>query len=105
MPTNEELYSEAERLKDSGDLEGAAKKLEDLLAQDPQFALAHSALAVICGRLRRHDEAIQHALKVCELEPKDAFSFTALSVTYQRAGHIPEAEEAMARARMMQMQH
>jgi Flp pilus assembly protein TadD len=60
---------------------------------------------VICGRLRRHDEAIQHALKVCELEPKDAFSFTALSVTYQRAGHIPEAEEAMARARMMQMQH
>ena len=105
MPTNDELYSEAERLKDSGDLEGAVRKLEELLSQDSQFALAHSALAVICGRLRRHDEAIGHALKVCELEPKDAFSFTALSVTYQRAGRIPEAEEAMARARMMQMQH
>ncbi|HWB11839.1 MAG TPA: scaffolding protein [Pirellulales bacterium] len=105
MPTNEELYSEAERLKDSGDLEGAAKKLAELLVQDPQFALAHSALAVIYGRLRRHDDAIEHALKVCELEPKDTFSFTALSVTYQRAGRIPEAEEAMARARMMQMHH
>jgi Flp pilus assembly protein TadD len=105
MPTNEELYSEAERLKDSGDLEGAVKKLQELLAQDSQFALAHSALAVICGRLGRHHEAIEHALKVCELEPTDAFSFTALSVTYQRAGRIPEAEEAMARARMMQMQH
>jgi Flp pilus assembly protein TadD len=103
MATNEELYSEAERLKDSGDLEAAAKKLEELLAQDPKYALAHSALAVICGRLRRHDDAIEHALKVCELEPKDAFSFTALSVTFQRAGRIPEAEEAMARARMMQM--
>jgi Flp pilus assembly protein TadD len=103
MLTNEELYSEAERLKDSGDLEAAAKKLEELLAHDPTYALAHSALAVICGRLRRHDEAIEHALKVCELEPKDAFSFTALSVTFQRAGRIPEAEEAMARARMMQM--
>ena len=102
MPTSEELYSEADKLKDSGDLEGAAKKLTELLAQDPRFALAHSALAVICGRLRRHDEAIEHALKVCELEPNDTFSFTALSVTFQRAGRIPEAEEAMARARIMQ---
>jgi Flp pilus assembly protein TadD len=102
MPSSEELYSEADKLKDSGDLEGAASKLKELLTQDPGFALAHSALAVICGRLRRHDEAIEHALKVCELEPKDTFSFTALSVTYQRAGRIPEAEDAMARARMMQ---
>jgi hypothetical protein len=39
---------------------------------------------------------------VCELEPNDPFSFTALSVTLQRAGKIPEAEEALARARMMQ---
>ena len=91
MPANEELYSEAERLKDSGDLEGAAKKLEELLAQDSQFALAHSALAVIYTRLRRHDEAIAHALKVCQLEPNEPFSFTALSVTFQRAGKIPEA--------------
>lgn len=102
MPTNEELYSEAERLKDSGDLEAAAKKLEELLVQDEHYALGHSALAVIYGRLRRHDEAIQHAIRVCELEPRDTFSFTALSVTFQRAGRIPEAEEAMARARMMQ---
>lgn len=102
MPTNEELYTEADRLKDSGDLEGAAKKLEELVAHDAGYALAHSALAVIYGRMRRHDEAIEHAIKVCELEPKDTFSFTALSVTYQRAGRIPEAEEAMARARMMQ---
>lgn len=102
MPTNEELYSEAEKLKDSGDLPAAAKKLDELLAQDARFALAHSALAVICGRMGRHAEAVAHAIKVCELEPNDPFSFTALSVTFQRAGKIPEAEEAMARARMMQ---
>ncbi|HET6883059.1 MAG TPA: tetratricopeptide repeat protein [Pirellulales bacterium] len=102
MPTSEELYSEADKLKDSGDLAGAAKKLDELLAQDPRFALAHSALAVICGRLGRHDEAVAHAVKVCEIEPNDPFSFTALSVTCQRAGRIMEAEEAMARARMMQ---
>jgi len=102
MPTNEELYDEADKLKDDGKLDEAAAKLLELVAQDPQYALAHSALAVILGRLKRHDEAIQHGQKVCQLEPNDAFSFTAMSVTYQRAGKIPEAEDAMARARMMQ---
>ena len=102
MPTNEELYAQADRLKDEGNLEAAAATLESLVAQDDGYALAHSALAVIYGRLRKHDEAIRHGLKVCELEPNDAFSFTAMSVTFQRAGKIPEAEEAMARARMIQ---
>jgi Flp pilus assembly protein TadD len=102
MATSVELYDEATRLKEAGQLDGAVAKLNELLAQDPGYTLAHSALAVILGRLKRHDEAVQHGLKVCELAPDDAFSFTALSVTYQRAGKIPEAEDAMARARMMQ---
>ncbi len=102
MSTNEELYSEAEQLKDGGKLEEAAVVLERLVGQDPQYALAHSALAVIYGRLKRHNEAIRHGLKVCELEPNEPFSFTAMSVTFQRAGKIPEAEDAMAQARMLQ---
>ncbi|HWA97595.1 MAG TPA: scaffolding protein [Pirellulales bacterium] len=101
MPTNEEIYAEAEKLKDAGQLDAAVEKLEGLIAQSPNFALAHSALAVYLGRLKRHPEAVQHALKACELEPNDPFSFTALSVTYQRAGMIPEAENAKAKAQMM----
>jgi len=95
MPTNEELYSQAEQLKDSGQMAEAAEVLQSLVAQDAQYSLAHSALAVILGRLGRHDEAIRHGL---------TFSFTAMSVTFQRAGKIPEAEDAMARARMLQAQ-
>jgi len=105
MPTNEELYAEAERLKDQGKLEEAATALEQLTIQDPTYALAHSALAVIYGRLKRHEDAVRHGLKVCELEPNEPFSFTAMSVTFQRAGKIPEAEDAMARARMLQTGH
>lgn len=104
MPTNEQMYDEADKLKDAGKLEEAVVKLNELLAQDPNYALAHSALAVIYGRLKKHDDAIRHGLKVCELEPNDPFSFTAMSVTFQRAGKIPEAESAMAQARMMQAQ-
>src|SRR5262245_59060856 len=103
MPESHVLYDEADKLKDAGKLDEAAAKLKELLTADPSYSLAHSALAVIYTRLTRHDEAITHALRACELAPDDPFSFTALSVTYQRAGRIPEAEEAMARARMLQM--
>lgn len=102
MPTQYELYDEADKLKDAGRNEEAVAKLHEALAVDPGYALAHSALAVVYTRLKQHDEAIAHAKKVCELEPNDAFSFTALSVTCQRAGKIQEAEDAMARARMLQ---
>ncbi|MEQ8848360.1 tetratricopeptide repeat protein [Botrimarina sp.] len=103
------LYDEADRLKTDGDLEGAAAKLEAALAADESYALAHSALAVVRQKLGQHEEAIEHAKRVTELEPNDAFSFTALSVTYQRAyagtgdtGYIQQAEDAMARSRQIE---
>ena len=102
MATKEQIYDEADKLKEAGKLEEAAARLNDALTIDPNYALAHSALAVVYTRLKRHDEAIRHAQCVCELEPNDPFSFTALSVTCQRAGKIPEAENAMARAHMLQ---
>jgi Flp pilus assembly protein TadD len=102
MPESHVLYDEADKLKDAGKLDEAVAKLNELLAADPDYALAHSALAVILTRLKRHEEAIRHGIRACEVAPNDPFSFTALSVTYQRAGRIPEAEDAMARARMMQ---
>ena len=102
MATREELYDEADKLKNAGNNEEAVAKLNETLAVDPTYTLAHSALAVVLTRLKRHDEAVAHAQKVCELEPNDAFSFTALSVACQRAGRILDAENAMARARMLQ---
>lgn len=103
------LYDEADKLKDAGQLEEAVAKLGEALAVDPNYALAHSALAVILQRLGQHEEAITHARKACEIEPDDPFSFTALSVTYQRAfagtnntSYIRMAEDAMERSRMLQ---
>ena len=105
MTTREERYEAAEELKNAGDLPGAVAALEAVVAVDPDYALAHSALAAWCTRLERHDEAIRHARRVCELEPADPFSFTALSVACMRGGRIAEAEEALARSRMLQAGH
>ena len=102
MPDVNALYDEATKLKDAGDLAGAVAKLDEILQTDPNHVLTHQALAVYCQRLHQADRAIAHAIKVTELEPSDPFSFTQLSVIYQRCGKIQEAEDAMARSRMMQ---
>lgn len=95
-------YAAAENLKDAGDLPGAVAALEALVVEEPDFALAHSALGAWCTRLERHQDAVRHARRACELEPRDPFSYTALSVACMRAGLIAEAEEALARSRMLQ---
>lgn len=98
MPTPDELYEDAITLRDKGDKEGAAAKLEEACAIDPEFALGHGMLAKLYVDLAKADEAIAHALKVVELEPRDFFGYTALSVIYQRCGRIREAEDAKAKA-------
>lgn len=103
MADLDQLYDEANELKEQGDLEGAVAKLKEIVAIDPGHVLSHAAMAVHLQRLGRPDEAIEHAVKVTELEPNDSFSFTQLSVIYQRCGRILPAEEAMARAREIQM--
>jgi tetratricopeptide (TPR) repeat protein len=103
MPTPDELYDEATELRDRGEKEAAVAKLQEAVGLDPAFAIGHGMLAKLYADLARADEAIQHAKRVVELEPNDAFSYTALSVIYQRCGKIPEAEEAKARAYYKQM--
>lgn len=104
------LYDAADKLKDEGKLEEAAAKLEEALKLDESYALAHSALAVVQQKLGKHEVAVQHAQRAAELEPNDPFSFTALSVTYQRAyagtnnmEFIQLAEDAMERSRQLSM--
>ena len=98
----DKLYDDARKLKDQGDLEGCVKVLQHILTIDPDHVQTHMALGVHLQKLGRLDEAISHAKKVAELSPNDSFSFTQLSVIYQRCGKIFEAEEAMARAREIQ---
>ncbi|MBX3438673.1 MAG: tetratricopeptide repeat protein [Planctomycetaceae bacterium] len=103
MPTPDEMYDEATRIKNEGDLEGAVARLKELLVVDPNHVLSHSALAVYLQKLGQPEDAVRHARKVTELDPEDPFSFTQLSVICQRCGLIQEAEDAMAHARNLQM--
>ena len=103
MPTPNELYDQAVDLRDGGDKPGAIVKLEEAVALDPTYAIGHGMLAKLYVDIAESDKAIEHAKKVVELEPDDTFSYTALSVIYQRCGKIPEAEHAKALAYNKQM--
>lgn len=103
MPTANELYDQAVDMRDQGDKAGAIAKLEEAVALDPSFTIGHGMLAKLYADVAEADKAIEHAQKVVELEPADAFSYTALSVIYQRCGRIAEAEQAKAQAYYKQM--
>jgi tetratricopeptide (TPR) repeat protein len=103
MPTPDELYDQAVDLRDQGNKDAAVAKLEEAVALDPNFAIGHGMLAKLYADLAEAEKAINHAKRVVELEPNDTFSYTALSVIYQRCGKIPEAEEAKAKAYYKQM--
>lgn len=95
-------YDAANEIKESGDLEGAVAALKSIVEEHPDHLQSHLALGVHLQKLGRPEEAISHAVKVTELAPDDAFSFTQLSVIYMRCGRIMEAETAMAKAREIQ---
>lgn len=98
MASVEQSYDEAIELQESGKLEEAVGKLESLAAEAPDYVLAHAGLSAFYSRLDRHEEAIEHAQKVCELDPEDPFSFMAMSMICQKAGRTTEAETALNRA-------
>jgi tetratricopeptide (TPR) repeat protein len=105
MATADELCNQAEQLKEAGQLDEAVSKYQAALDMEPDNVLGHLALSVLLTKLARHDEAIKHAYRATELEPNDAFGFSSLSITLQRAGKFLEAEDALARARILQQGH
>lgn len=104
-------YNEVEKLIDAEKFDEAIAGLEQIVAEDDSFVLAHLALARVYTKAGQHLKAIEHGQRACELEPQDPFNYTAMSVTFQRAWagtqdqqYIAKAEEAMARAQMLQSQ-
>ena len=103
MPTANELYDLAVDLRDRATSPGRSPSSRRRWGSIPASPSATGCWPSCIADLAESDKAIAHAKKVVELEPDDAFSYTALSVIYQRCGRIPEAEHAKAMAWQKQM--
>lgn len=97
----EELFDEANGDLALGELEAAAGKYEQCVAQDPEFFDGWHALAMARMKLGRYPEAIAAGLRTVEMRPNDQLAWSSLSLCYVRAGNVPEAEAAGAKARIL----
>ena len=80
----------------------AAQAFRDAIAADQAHIEAHHGLVRALRDAGRLEQAVGAALALSALTPNDPLAHTALSISLQCAGHIPEAEAAAARARILE---
>ncbi len=100
--TAEELYQQGLDRLAAGEPARAARLFRAAIGADPAHAEAYHGLVRALGDAGRLEPAIGAALALAALTPDDPLAHTALSLALQRAGHIPEAEAAAARARILE---
>ena len=97
----EELFYEGTDLQGEGRHDEALACFEKCLKIDPNYGDAILGKAMVCLSRDQLDDAIRLGKQLVELDPNDVLAYTNLSMFYQRAGRIEEAEEAGAQARML----
>jgi tetratricopeptide (TPR) repeat protein len=97
----EELFYEGSDLHGEGRHAEALAKFDACLRIDPDYTDALLGKAMVHLARNEFDDAIAYGRRIVELTPDDILAQTNLSVFYQRAGRIAEAEEAAAKAKML----
>lgn len=80
----------------------AAKAFRAAIDTDEGCYEAHHGLVRALRDAGRLEQAVGAALALTALTPNDPLAHTALSISLQQAGHIPEAEAAAAKARILE---
>jgi tetratricopeptide (TPR) repeat protein len=89
----------------AGEPAQAAQAFRAAIEADPAHIEAHHGLVRALRDAGRLEPAIAAALALTALTPNDPLAHTALSVSLQHGGHIPQAEAAAARAKVLEWKH
>jgi Flp pilus assembly protein TadD len=101
-PTADALCQRALELLAAGSPAEAAQAYRAAIDADPAHVEAHHGLVRALRDAGRLEPSIAAALALTTLTPSDPLAHTALSISLQHAGHIPQAEAAAARARVLE---
>jgi Flp pilus assembly protein TadD len=85
-----------------GDALQSARAFRAAIAADSGHVEAHHGLVRALRDAGQFEAAIAAALVLTVLTPQDPLAHTSLSIALQKGGHIPEAEAAAARARILE---
>lgn len=80
----------------------AAQAFRAAIVADANNQEAHHGLVRALRDAGQFEQSIGAALALTALTPGDPLAHTALSISLQTAGHIPEAEAAAAKARILE---
>jgi Flp pilus assembly protein TadD len=86
----------------AGSAAEAAVVFRAAIEADPGHVEAHHGLVRALRDAGRLEQSVGAALALTALTPADPLAHTALSISLQTAGHVPEAETAAARARVLE---
>jgi Flp pilus assembly protein TadD len=102
IPTADALSHRGLDLLAAGSPQEAAQAFRAAIAADPAHIEAHHGLIRALRDAGELDQSLAAAMALTVLTPNDPLAHTALSIALQCAGHIPEAETAAGRARILE---
>jgi len=85
-----------------GDAAESAQAFREAIAVDPGHIEARHGLIRALRDAEQYEAAVTAALELTVLTPNDPLAHTSLSIALQKAGHVPEAEAAAGRARILE---
>ena len=102
IPNADALSHRGLDLLAAGSPQDAAQAFRAAIASDPAHIEAHHGLIRALRDAGQADQSVAAAVALTVLTPSDPLAHTALSIALQKAGHIPEAEAAAGRARILE---
>jgi Flp pilus assembly protein TadD len=80
----------------------AAEAFRSAIAADSSHIEAHHGLVRALRDAGQLNQSVGAAMALTTLTPNDPLAHAALSISLQHAGHVPQAEAAAARARILE---
>jgi Flp pilus assembly protein TadD len=100
--TADALSQRGMELLAAGSPDEAAQTFRAAIEADPAHMEAHHGLVRALRDAGQHEQSVAAALALTVLTPNDPLAHAALSISLQHAGHVPEAEAAAGRARILE---
>jgi tetratricopeptide (TPR) repeat protein len=102
VPNAEALSQRGLDLLAEGSPAQALRAFREAIDADPTYYEAHHGLIRALRDAGQLEQSVAAALALSALTPSDPLAHAALSICLQVAGHVPEAEAAAARARILE---
>ena|SRR6188768_1122675 len=103
--TKEEIFEQAVEAFGDDKLDEAVDLYRKALEVDPNYQDALHGLGIALSNGGRHDEAIEAAKRLIEIDNEDVLAHTSLSMFYMAQGKIEEAEKEGNVAKIMGWKH